>query len=78
MMRVEINMDESIRGLVSQYSSEKDITMPEAYKDLIINGLVISDVNFPAFNPEVDIDDELVKASNVKKDDYRVVFDNNE
>lgn len=77
-MRVEVNMDESVRGLVSQYSSEKGITMPEAYKDLIINGLVISEVSFPAFNPEVNIDDEIVKASSVDKDDYRVVFENDD
>lgn len=76
MMRVEVNMGKSIRGLVSQYASEKGLTMPEAYKELIINGLVISDVEFAAFNPEVDIDDDLIKASTVEKDDYRVVFEN--
>ncbi|EGQ44079.1 MAG: hypothetical protein J07AB43_01420 [Candidatus Nanosalina sp. J07AB43] len=78
MMRVEINMGKSIRGLVSQYANEKHITMPEAYKQLIINGLVVSDVEFPAFRPDVDIDDELVKAASVNKDDYRIVFEDAE
>jgi len=78
MMRVEINMDDSVRGLVAKYAKETDQTMPEAYRDLMIKGLVISDVDFPTFNPDVDIDDDVVELSNMDEDEYELVVGNGE
>jgi len=78
MMRVEINMDDSIRGLVAKYSNEKGVTMPEAYKDLIIYGLVISDVDFPTFSPNVSIDDSVVEAAQLDESEYDIVISDGE
>ena len=78
MMRVEINIDESVRGLVSKYASEKSVTMPEAYGELVINGLAVSDVEFPTFSPDVPIDDELIEASNMDSDEYEIELENSE
>lgn len=78
MMRVEISMDDSVRGLVAKYASETDKTMPEAYKDLIINGLVISDVDFPTFSPDVDINDDALTISHMDDDDYEITVDGEE
>jgi len=78
MMRVEINMDDSIRGLVAKYSNEKGVTMPEAYKDLIIYGLVISDVEFPTFSPDVSIDENVVEAAQLDESEYEIVISDGE
>jgi len=75
MMRVEINMDDSIRGLVAKYYNEKGVTMPEAYKDLIIYGLVISDVEFSTFSPDVSINDDLVEVAQLDEGEYEIVVD---
>jgi len=77
-MRVEINMDDSIRGLVAKYSNEKGVTMPEAYKDLIIYGLVISDVEFPTFSPDVSIDENVVEAAQLDESEYEIVISDGE
>jgi len=74
MMRVEINMDDSVRGLVAKYASEKGVTMPEAYKELIMNGLVVSDVEFPTFSPDVDINDDIVAISGMDNTEYDLVL----
>lgn len=74
MMRVEISMDETVRGLVSKYASEKGVTMPKAYQELILNGLVISDVEFPTFSPDVDIDDQVLTISKMEPDEYEIVM----
>jgi hypothetical protein len=78
MMRVEINMDDSIRGLVAKYSNEKGVTMPEAYKDLIIYGLVISEVDFPTFSPDVSINDDILEAAKLNEDEYEIVVSDGE
>lgn len=74
MMRVEINMDDSIRGLVAKYASESDKTMPEAYKDLIIYGLTISDVDFPTFNPDVDIGEDALTVNDMDEEEYEITI----
>jgi len=74
MMRVEINMDDSVRGIVAKYASETDKTMPEAYRDLIIQGLVISDVEFPTFSPDVSIDEDALKVKEMDSDEYEITM----
>jgi hypothetical protein len=74
MMRVEISMDDSVRGLVAKYASETDKTMPEAYKDLIINGLVISEVDFPTFSPDVNIDEDALKINRMDEEEYEITM----
>lgn len=76
MMRVEVNMDDSIRGLVAKYAKETDQTMPEAYRELMVKGLVISEVEFPTFNPEVGIDDDVLDVADMDKDEYELVLEN--
>lgn len=44
MKRVEIDMDESFRGLVSEYSEINDVGMPTAYRELLEHGIIRSDV----------------------------------
>jgi len=74
MMRVEVNMSKSIRGLVDKYASEKNVTMPEAYKQLIMNGLVVSDVEYPTFNPDVEISDDVIELSKMEEGEYEIVI----
>lgn len=74
MMRVEINMDDSVRGIVAKYASETDKTMPEAYRDLIIQGLVISDVEFPTFSPDVSIDEDALKVNGMDSGEYEITM----
>lgn len=74
MMRVEINMDESIRGVVSAFATQNNITMPEAYKELIINGLAVSNVDSPTFRPDVDLKDDVLKLSKLDEDDYELTI----
>lgn len=74
MMRVEVNMDDSIRGLVAKYAKETDKTMPEAYRELIIHGLAISEVEFPTFSPNVEVNEDLVKASHMDEEEYDIIL----
>ena len=67
-------MDDSVRGLVAKYASETDKTMPEAYKDLIINGLVISEVDFPTFSPDVNIDEDALKINRMDEEEYEITM----
>jgi len=67
-------MDDSVRGIVAKYASETDKTMPEAYRDLIIQGLVISDVEFPTFSPDVSIDEDALKVKEMDSDEYEITM----
>jgi hypothetical protein len=75
MMRVEINMDDSVRGLVAKYGNEEDKTMPEAYSSLIMYGLIVSSVDFPTFRPNVDLDEDIMKVATMDSQDYEIVID---
>ena len=75
MMRVEIDIDDSVRGLVAKYADETDQSMPQAYKELILYGLEISDVEFPTFSPDVDLPDDIQKISNMSEDDYDIIVE---
>ena len=74
MMRVEINMDESVRGLVSKYANETDKTMPEAYRELIIYGLLVSEVDFPTFSPNVAINDDAIEIATMDEENYELTI----
>lgn len=78
MMRVEVNMDKSTRGLVDEYASQTDKTMPEAYKDLIIHGLAISEVEFPTFSPDVNIDEDVLEVNQMDDEEYEIILEDEE
>jgi len=46
-MRVEINMDQSFRGIVAKVAEEKGLTMPQAYRYLMERGLESKDYPLP-------------------------------
>lgn len=73
-MRVEINIDQPARGLVSKYANVEDKTMPQAYGELLLIGLVASDVSSPAFSPDVDMDDDIMEISKRDSDEYSIEF----
>lgn len=39
MKRVQINMDGILRGRVEKHANEQDMSMPQAYADLLRHGL---------------------------------------
>jgi hypothetical protein len=57
MMRVEVNIDEPIRGAIAKYARENNMTMPSAYAELLQKGLVVSDVDTAKVKLEVDESD---------------------
>lgn len=57
MMRVEVNIDEPIRGVIAKYARENNLTMPSAYAELLQKGLVVSDVDSSKLKFEVDESD---------------------
>jgi hypothetical protein len=74
MMRVEVNMNESIRGVVSAFASQKNISMPQAYKRLIVYGLAVSDVDSPMFRPDVDLNEDILKISRLDESEYELTI----
>jgi hypothetical protein len=47
-MRVEVNMSKPFRGHIEQYSDHSNTTMPQAYKELLLLGLVCSNMDLNA------------------------------
>jgi len=74
-MRVEVNMTDAIRGLVAKYSNETGKTMPESYRDLLVYGLIVSDVDFSTFRPETDLNEDLLKIAELDEDEYELVIE---
>ena len=74
MMRVEVNMNESIRGVVSAFASQREISMPEAYKRLIVCGLAVSDFDSPMFRPDVDLNEDILKISGLDESEYELTI----
>lgn len=74
-MRVEVNMTEAVRGLVSKYSSETGKTMPESYRDLLVYGLIVSDMDLDSFAPQTDLDEDVVKVANLDEDEYKLIVE---
>lgn len=60
MMRVEISIDKAFRGYIEQYSDATEVTMPQAYRDLLVIGLVCSDVDFNMLPVNEDDVSELI------------------
>jgi len=46
MKRVEVNMSNAYRGYVEEYAEKRDLTMPQAYKELLDIGMVCSETSF--------------------------------
>lgn len=57
MMRVEVNMSKPFRGFIEHYSDKAECTMPQAYRELLIIGLVCCDADIE----NLPIDDEEVQ-----------------
>lgn len=74
MMRVEIQMSRSFRGLVDQYAQEKGKTMPEAYRDLLEIGLLVADVEIENFSPRIDIENDAVEIADREEEEYELVL----
>jgi hypothetical protein len=53
MKRVEVNMNASFRGLVNQYAEEKNLSMPQAYRELMEIGLAASEVEINNFESDI-------------------------
>ena len=67
-------MNESIRGVVSAFASQKNISMPQAYKRLIVYGLAVSDVDSPMFRPDVDLNEDILKISRLDESEYELTI----
>ena len=52
MKRVEVNMSNSYRGYIEEYADQRDITMPQAYKELIDIGITKCAIEFES--PPID------------------------
>lgn len=57
MMRVEVNMKKAFRGYIEHYADAVETTMPQAYKDLLVIGLLCCGVDFD----RLPIDEERVE-----------------
>jgi hypothetical protein len=57
MMRVEVSIDEPIRGVIAKYARNNNMTMPSAYADLLKKGLVVSDIDTSKMELEIDESD---------------------
>lgn len=42
MKRVEVNIDEAFRGIVAEYAEKHSLSMPQAYAELLANGILAS------------------------------------
>lgn len=74
MMRVEVNMDDSIRGLIAKYADETNMTMPSAYRELMVYGLLVSEVEYPTFKPDVDINEDAIRIAKMNEDEYELTI----
>jgi hypothetical protein len=63
-MRVKIAMTEALRGHVAHYAEKNDMSMPQAYREIIEIGLFTSDVDLETFRPSSDARERI---SNVEE-----------
>jgi len=56
MMRVEVNMDEPLRGIIAKYAKDNGVSMPTAYSELMQKGILVSELELNGI--ELDVSEE--------------------
>lgn len=74
MKRVEVAMNASFRGFISQFADEKGLTMPQAYRELLELGLFVCDVEIDNFQPTADVDEDVETVITLDDDDYEIIL----